>query len=50
MKKDELSYPGVYPEVVEVGAVDLNGKLPCFTNTNLELDLVAPGVNIHMAR
>lgn len=44
--KDEFSYPGAYPEVVEVGAVDLEGKWPCFTNTNLEIDLVAPGVNI----
>ncbi|MGY0568164.1 S8 family peptidase [Bacillus safensis] len=44
--KDEYSYPGAYSEVVEVGAVDLEGKLPCFTNTNLEIDLVAPGVKI----
>ncbi|PAY13527.1 serine protease [Bacillus sp. 7705b] len=44
--KNEFSYPGAYPEVVEVGAVDLEGKWPCFTNTNLEIDLVAPGVNI----
>lgn len=44
--KDELSYPGAYHEVVEVGAVDLKGKWPCFTNTNLEVDLVAPGVKI----
>ncbi|WP_392387725.1 S8 family peptidase [Bacillus thuringiensis] len=44
--RDELSYPGAYSEVVEVGAVGLDKKFPCFTNTNLELDLVAPGVNI----
>lgn len=44
--KDEYSYPGNYHEVVEVGAVDLEGKWPCFTNTNLEIDLVAPGVKI----
>ncbi|WP_051236228.1 S8 family peptidase [Paenibacillus pinihumi] len=46
VKNDELSYPGAYPEVLEVGAVGLDGRFPCFTNTNLELDLVAPGVNI----
>ncbi|XAK52721.1 S8 family peptidase [Bacillus atrophaeus] len=44
--KDEFSFPGAYQEVVEVGAVDLEGNWPCFTNTNLEIDLVAPGVKI----
>lgn len=44
--KDELGYPGAYNEVVEVGAVGLDRKFPCFTNTNLELDFVAPGVGI----
>ncbi|MBP2658418.1 MAG: isp [Firmicutes bacterium] len=43
---DEFSYPGAYPEVLSVGAIDLKGSFPCFTNTNLEVDLVAPGVNI----
>lgn len=42
----ETSYPGAYPEVVEIGAVDLKGAPAGFTNTNSEVDLVAPGVNI----
>jgi major intracellular serine protease len=42
----ERSYPGSYNEVVQVGAVDLHGKIAPFTNTNDEIDLVAPGVNI----
>ncbi|WP_258297671.1 S8 family peptidase [Paenibacillus peoriae] len=44
--QNELSYPGAYPEVVEVGAIGLDQVLPCFTNTNTEIDLVAPGVAI----
>lgn len=42
----ERSYPGAYPEVVQIGAVDLDGTPASFTNTNSEVDLVAPGVNI----
>ncbi|PEO39549.1 S8 family peptidase [Bacillus pseudomycoides] len=40
---DELAYPGSYQEVVEVGAIDLNKKLACFSNSNKNIDLVAPG-------
>ncbi|MFJ7639806.1 S8 family peptidase [Peribacillus sp. NPDC097206] len=43
---DELDYPGAYSEVVEVGAVDLSRNLADFSNTNDEIDLVAPGVDI----
>lgn len=43
---DELDYPGAYPEVVQVGAVDLEKNLADFSNTNDEIDLVAPGVEI----
>lgn len=43
---DERDYPGAYPEVVEVGAVDLNKNIADFSNTNSEIDLVAPGVDI----
>ncbi|HDX9619572.1 S8 family peptidase [Bacillus thuringiensis] len=43
---DELSYPGVYQEVVEVGAVDLHKKIACFSNSNKNVDLVAPGEGI----
>ncbi|MCU5743744.1 S8 family peptidase [Bacillus cereus] len=44
--KDEYSYPAVYPEVISVGAVTLDKKFLCFPDTNLEIDLVAPGVEI----
>lgn len=43
---DEMDYPGAYPEVVQVGAVDLEKNLADFSNTNDEIDLVAPGVEI----
>ncbi|PSL40323.1 type II signal peptidase [Planomicrobium soli] len=46
---DELGYPGAYKEVIQVGAVDFNRKIASFSNTNDEIDLVAPGVNIHSA-
>ncbi|MGM7700396.1 S8 family peptidase [Pseudalkalibacillus sp. Hm43] len=43
---EEFSYPGAYNEVIQVGAMDFKRKLARFTNTNDEIDLVAPGVNI----
>ncbi|TKI43431.1 S8 family peptidase [Bacillus mycoides] len=43
---DEYGYPAVYPEVISVGATTHESQFPCFTNTNLEVDLVAPGVKI----
>lgn len=43
---DELRYPGAYSEVVEVGAVDLHKKIACFSNSNKNVDLVAPGEGI----
>ncbi|WP_181349575.1 S8 family peptidase [Thalassobacillus sp. CUG 92003] len=42
----EHAYPGAYNEVIQVGAVDYDRKLADFTNTNDEIDLVAPGVDI----
>lgn len=42
----ELSYPGSYQEVVEVGAVDLNKKASRFSESNKNVDLVAPGEGI----
>ncbi|WP_373285705.1 S8 family peptidase [Pullulanibacillus camelliae] len=42
----EYSYPGSYNEVIEVGAVDLDLKLASFSDTNTEVDVVAPGVQI----
>ncbi|ARI75782.1 S8 family peptidase [Halobacillus mangrovi] len=42
----EYGYPGAYNEVIQVGAVDENRALADFTNTNDEIDLVAPGVKV----
>lgn len=42
----ERLYPGYYKEVVQVGAVDNEGNMAKFTNTNDEVDLVAPGVDV----
>ncbi|WP_462406568.1 S8 family peptidase [Gracilibacillus sp. Marseille-QA3620] len=43
---EELSYPGCYNEVIGVGAVDLDRNSSPFTNSNTEVDLVAPGEKI----
>ncbi|WP_028392511.1 S8 family peptidase [Bacillus cihuensis] len=43
---DELGYPGYYNEVISVGSVDLNRRSSDFTNSNKEVDLVAPGEEI----
>ncbi|WP_434796706.1 S8 family peptidase [Terrisporobacter vanillatitrophus] len=43
---DELSYPAGYNEVISVGAVDFSKSAARFTDSNKEVDLVAPGVNI----
>lgn len=42
----EIEYPAGYPESICIGAVDLNKKLTEFTNTNDQVDLVAPGKSI----
>ncbi|MFD2923721.1 S8 family peptidase [Halobacillus naozhouensis] len=42
----EYGYPGAYNEVIQVGAVDFERNLAEFTNTNNEIDLVAPGVKV----
>lgn len=42
----EFDYPASYNEVISVGAIDQNKRIAPFTNVNLEIDLVAPGVNI----
>ncbi|WP_044022746.1 S8 family peptidase [Bacillus sp. SG-1] len=43
---DEFSYPASYNEVISVGAIDFDRKSSYFTNSNNEVDLVAPGENI----
>lgn len=44
--EDRVSYPAYYPESVCVGAVDFNKEIALFSNSNDEVDLVAPGVGI----
>ena len=41
-----VGYPAAYPGVVAVGAVDRNAALADFSNTGVDVDLVAPGVNV----
>jgi major intracellular serine protease len=43
----EFAYPSAYNEVVEVGAVDNDKRLAYFSNNNIEIDCVAPGVDIN---
>lgn len=43
---DEISYPAYYPEVIAVGAYDGFGRVADFSNSNNQIDLIAPGVNI----
>ncbi|WP_342429977.1 S8 family peptidase [Neobacillus sp. FSL H8-0543] len=43
---DEFAYPGAYNEVIGVGAIDLERNSSRFTNSNNEVDLVAPGEKI----
>ncbi|MFS0780185.1 S8 family peptidase [Bacillus sp. 1P06AnD] len=45
-RTDELDYPGCYNEVISVGAVDLDRHSSRFSNSNNEVDLVAPGEQI----
>lgn len=45
-RTNEFSYPGAYQEVVEVGAIDYFKQLAEFSNTNDEIDVVAPGVDV----
>lgn len=41
----EISYPAYYPETIAVGAVNLNTRIANFSNTNENIDIVAPGVD-----
>lgn len=43
---DEYAYPGMYQEVIEVGALDNLKQIAGFSNTNDQIDVVAPGVDI----
>ncbi|MFD0768956.1 S8 family peptidase [Bacillus sp. CGMCC 1.60114] len=39
----EISYPGFYQEVIQVGSINQDLSLSSFSNTNINLDFVAPG-------
>ncbi|EPD51506.1 intracellular serine protease [Paenisporosarcina sp. HGH0030] len=43
---DELGYPACYNEVISVGAVNMERESSEFTNSNNEVDLVAPGEKV----
>lgn len=43
---NEFAYPGAYNEVISVGAVNLERGSSEFTNSNNEVDVVAPGERI----
>lgn len=43
---NEFGYPGFYNEVISVGAINLDRDISDFSNSNNEVDLVAPGENI----
>lgn len=45
--KSSDGYPGLYPEVLTVGAIDRNGIVADFSVTGPQVDLVAPGVDIY---
>lgn len=45
-KSHEFGFPGFYNEVIEVAASDEKNKLADFSNNNLQVDVIAPGVNI----
>lgn len=45
-RTDEFGYPGCYNEVISVGAIDLSRNSTDYTNSNNEVDLVAPGSEI----
>lgn len=43
----EISYPAYYPECLTVGAVELNTRVASFSNSNDQIDVVAPGVKTY---
>ncbi|WP_042477593.1 S8 family peptidase [Bacillus ndiopicus] len=43
---DEYSYPAYYEEVIAVGAINNANKIAKFSNSNDNIDLYAPGVDI----
>lgn len=43
---NEFAYPGSYPEVISVGAQTAQRTVASFSNSNNQVDLIAPGVQI----
>ena len=43
---NEVEFPGAYPEVLTVGAVDRKNKIAKFSNHGPHVDLTAPGVDL----
>ncbi|ALC89255.1 serine protease [Bacillus sp. FJAT-18017] len=43
---NEFAYPGCYNEVISVGSITLDRRSSDFSNSNNEIDLVAPGEKI----
>jgi major intracellular serine protease len=43
---NEISYPGFYKEVIQIGSITKDKRPSKFSNTNINLDFVAPGENI----
>lgn len=44
---NEVSYPAYYEEVIGVGAINDIYEIATFSNTNKEVDIYAPGVNVY---
>lgn len=44
---NEILYPGFYPEVIQVAAIDENLIPTSFSNTNINIDFLAPGKDIY---
>jgi subtilisin family serine protease len=45
-----VEYPAGYPEVVSVAAVDDSGRHAGFSNSNSDVELAAPGVDVLSTR
>ncbi|MEV4704002.1 S8 family serine peptidase [Actinoplanes sp. NPDC049316] len=45
-KGNDAEYPGAYPQVLTVGALDRRNKVAAFSNHGPQVDLAAPGVDI----
>ncbi|MFD0736383.1 S8 family peptidase [Planotetraspora mira] len=46
LNTEEFQFPAVFSEVIQVGAINRLGELADFSNTNSEVDVLAPGVDI----